>query len=155
MKHTFSILFITFAVASALAKSYEDGDPDNDEQYESDAPVTGPQPQLIQKPQIPPAINAAPAASPASSPKPTKAGVKAHAMNAKEAASVAKQAAVVANKVATHSVKVTHHAKKALKHALHALHGARVESAGLDKQQKDSLKKAEARLREATKTADH
>jgi len=45
--------------------------------------------------------------------------------------------------------------KKALKHALGALHDARVDSSGLDKRQKDTLKKAEAHLREATKTADH
>jgi hypothetical protein len=81
--------------------------------------------------------------------------VKADATNAKEAADVAKQAAVVANKVAQHSVKVTGHAKAALKHALGALHDARVDSKGLASDQKESLKKAEARLREATKTADY
>jgi len=81
--------------------------------------------------------------------------VEVHAKHAREAAEVAKQAAVVANKVATHSKKVSGHAKKALKHALGALHDARVDSKGLDKQQKESLKKAEAKLREATKTADH
>jgi hypothetical protein len=81
--------------------------------------------------------------------------VSADASDAKEAAETAKQAAVVANNVAEHSVKVTHHAKKALKHALGALHDARVESKGLDKSQKDSLKKAEARLREATKNAEY
>jgi len=75
--------------------------------------------------------------------------------NAKEAADVAKQAAVVANNVAEHSVKVTTHAKTALKHALGALHDARVDSEGLDKSQKSSLKKAEAKLREATKTAEY
>jgi len=75
--------------------------------------------------------------------------------NAKEAADVAKQAAVVANNVAEHSVKVTTHAKKALKHALGALHDARVESSGLDRSQKDSLKKAEAKLRDATKHAEY
>merc|ERR1719316_875339 len=52
-------------------------------------------------------------------------------------------------------MKVTHHAKKALKHALGALHDARVETEGLDHEQKTSLKKAEAHLREATKTADY
>ena len=40
-----------------------------------------------------------------------------------------------------------------LKHALHALHGARVESKGLDQEQKVSLQKAEEKLKEATKTA--
>jgi len=150
MKCTLSTLVIGIALMSPLANARDDGDPDNDEQW---VPIaTGPQPQLIQQqPAVPPAISPAPAASP----KATKAGVKADAMNAKEAAKVAKQAAVVANKVATHSVKVTHHAKKALKHALGALHDARVESSGLDKRQKDTLKKAEAHLREATKTADH
>lgn len=46
-------------------------------------------------------------------------------------------------------------AKKALKHALGALHDARVDSKGLNKGQKESLKKAEAHLREATKTAEY
>merc|ERR1719253_1549523 len=78
-----------------------------------------------------------------------------HAENARQAASVAKQAAHVANKVAAHSVKVTGHAKKALKHALGALHDARVGSAGLDKHQKHTLKKAEAKLREATEDAEY
>jgi len=75
--------------------------------------------------------------------------------NAKEAAEVAKQAAVVANNVAEHSVKITTHAKTALKHALGALHDARVDSQGLDRSQKVSLKKAEAKLREATQTAEY
>jgi len=81
--------------------------------------------------------------------------VKHDAKHAHEAAKVAKQAAVVANGVAEHSMKITGHAKKALKHALGALHDARVDSAGLDHHQKHSLKKAEARLREATRAADH
>jgi len=75
--------------------------------------------------------------------------------NAKEAADVARQAAVVANSVAEHSVKVTTHAKTALKSALGALHEARVDSQGLDKSQKRSLRKAEAKLREATKVAKY
>jgi len=83
------------------------------------------------------------------------ASAELHAKDAKKAAKVAKQAAKVANKVAAHSIKVTGHAKKALKHALGALHDARVDSQGLDKGQKASLKKAEAQLREATKTAEH
>jgi len=74
---------------------------------------------------------------------------------AKQAAEKATKAAKVANKVATHSVKIIGNSKKALKHALGALHDARVESAGLAKDQKDSLKKAEAHLREATKTANY
>lgn len=77
------------------------------------------------------------------------------AENAKSAADVAKQAAVVANNVAEHSVKITTHAKTALKHALGALHEARVGAEGLDTSQKESLKKAEAKLKEATKTAEY
>jgi len=121
----------------------------------SDSQQLGPQPQLLQEPGAvphnyydePEEVRAAPA--PATSPE------KAHALQAKEAAAAAKQAATVANKVATHSVKVKHHAKAALKHALGALHDARVESAKLNKGQRESLKKAEARLREATQTAEH
>jgi len=176
-------LVLALPFVSARARSGDDGDDDNDEQYEAEARAandedakqqeaqnakkeqeaqeeqemsSGPQlpiqPQLIQKPAIPPAINAA---APAAAPQPTAADVETHAKNAEEAAQVARQAAKVANKVATHSVKVTGHAKKALKHALGALHDARVDSSGLDKRQKDTLKKAEAHLREATKTAEH
>lgn len=81
--------------------------------------------------------------------------VKADAANAKEAASVAKQAAQVANNVAEHSMHITKHAQKSLHHALGALHDARVETEGLSQKQKESLKKAESRLREATKKADY
>jgi len=81
--------------------------------------------------------------------------VKADAHNAKEAASVARQAAHVANKVAEHSIHITQHAKKALGHALGALHDARVDTTGLSTDQKESLKKAEGQLREATKKADY
>jgi len=77
------------------------------------------------------------------------------AKHAQEAAKTAKQAAAVANRVAEHSINITGHAKRAIRHALGALHDARVDSVGLDKDQKHSLKKAEAHLREATKTADH
>jgi hypothetical protein len=83
------------------------------------------------------------------------AQVNAEAANAKSAAEVAKQAAVVANNVAEHSVKIVTHSKTALKHALGALHDARVDSQGLDRSQKESLKKAEAKLREATATAEY
>lgn len=75
--------------------------------------------------------------------------------SAKSAADAAKQAAIVANKVAEHSVKITTHAKEALKHAQSALHDARVDTEGLDGSQKESLKKAEAKLREASKTAEY
>jgi len=89
-------------------------------------------------------------------PAPAAAGNTEHAaQHAQEAARTAKQAAGVANDVAEHSIKITGHAKTALKHALGALHDARVDSNGLDKDQKHSLKKAEAHLREATKTAEY
>jgi len=81
--------------------------------------------------------------------------VEADAHNAKEAASVARQAAHVANKVAEHSIHITTHAKEALHHALGALHDARVDTTGLSTGQKDSLKKAEGQLREATKKAEY
>jgi len=129
---------------------------------------SAPQPQLLQRiAAIPPPVNAAlpsdhqlpsapqtNAALPSDHQPPQK-DVKADAKSAKEAAKVAKHAAKLANKVAEHSIKVVGHSKHALKHALGALHDARVESSGLDKRQKDTLKKAEAHLREATKTADH
>jgi len=131
----------------------------NDVQSLADA-ITGPQQpsQLIQKthatppafPMTAPAVASSPAAA-----QPAKDEVKVHAMNAKKAAKVAKQAAKVANKVAKHSMKIVGHSKKALTHALGALHDARVESNGLGKAQKQSLKKAEAHLREATKTAEY
>merc|ERR1719506_92977 len=68
--------------------------------------------------------------------------VEADAINAKTAAEVAKTAAKVANKVAKHSVQITEHAKSALESAHDALHEARVESSGLSKGQKESLKEA-------------
>jgi len=152
------LLCIGFALSApfADARDRDDGDDDGDADLGGDS--AGPDqeegPQLIQQPAIPAPVNKEPAAAPAPA-VPTKADVKADAKNAKQAAGVAKQAAAVANKVAKHSVKVTKHAKTALKHALGALHDARVESAGLSKTQKDTLKNAEAHLREATKTADH
>jgi len=79
----------------------------------------------------------------------------ADAHNAKEAANVAREAATVANKVAEHSIHITSHAKKALHHALGALHDARVDTTGLSSGQKESLKKAEGQLREATKKAEY
>jgi len=99
--------------------------------------------------------NAAPSPSAAPSPPERVESVEHAAKHAHEAAKVAKEAAGVANRVAEHSIKITGHAKKALSHALGALHDARVDSSGLDHHQKHSLKKAEAQLREATKTADH
>jgi len=145
------------AVGLLLVLSSANAQPEDDEQYDLDVKdaeqnadeAAGP--QLLQ--QTPPGLVASPAPAPAAA-DPQKADVAADAANAKTAAKVAKQAAVVANKVAEHSMKVTGHAKKALRHALHALHDARVESSGLGKHQKHSLKKAEAHLREATKKAD-
>jgi hypothetical protein len=81
--------------------------------------------------------------------------VQSDAHNAKQAAGVARQAAEVANKVAEHSIHITSHAKSALHHALGALHDARVDTQGLSSGQKESLKKAEGQLREATKKADY
>jgi len=167
------VLVLAFTEARATDDDNDDdNEHDNNEQYEMDAQdanaklqntADGPQlpNQFLQKPTTPPMGISAPGtlaasnAAPSAAPEPQKADVKADAHKAKEAAKVAKQAAKVANNVATHSVKVTQHAKKALKHALGALHDARVESSGLDKRQKDTLKKAEAHLREATKTANH
>jgi|Transcript_93795 hypothetical protein len=75
------------------------------------------------------------------------------AQNAHTAAQTAMHAAKVANRVAAHSVHITKHAKSALKDAREALHAARVDSKGLSGEQKESLKKAEAKLKEATKKA--
>merc|ERR1719409_188182 len=80
---------------------------------------------------------------------------EADAKNAHKAAKVAKEAAKVANKVAKHSVQMTEHAKSALKNAHDAVNKARVETEGLNSEQKESLKKAEKRLQEATKAAEY
>lgn len=77
------------------------------------------------------------------------------AMNAHKAAKMAKEAAKVAKKVATHSVQMSEHAKSALKKAHDAVNKARVETEGLSSDQKESLKKAEQRLKEATKAAEY
>jgi len=77
------------------------------------------------------------------------------AQNAHIAAEAAKEAAHVANKIATHSVHITQHAQSALKDARESLHKARVNTEGLSKQQKQSLKMAEAKLKEATKVAEY
>jgi len=171
MTQTLKVLAIGLALTLPFVSARDDDD-DDDEQYEMDAKdaekladqvvmqISGPQlpsspqAQLLQQrhPAIPAGLNAVPAAA---APHPQKADVKADAKTAKEAAKVARHAAKLANKVAEHSIKVVGHSKHALKHALGALHDARVESSGLDKQQKDTLKKAEAHLREATKAADH
>jgi hypothetical protein len=84
-----------------------------------------------------------------------KSAAKADSESAKSAAKTAKQAAVVANTVAEHSVNITKHAKSALANAQEALHDARVDTHGLDGSQRESLKKAEAKLREATKSAEY
>lgn len=76
------------------------------------------------------------------------------AMEAHIAAERAKDAAKVAKAVAEHSVRITDHAQSALKDAHEALHRARVNTEGLDTSQKESLKKAEAKLREASKAAE-
>jgi hypothetical protein len=87
--------------------------------------------------------------------EPTQAAqTEADAKNAHIAAETAKNAAKVATKIAKHSVHMTEHAKSALKDAHDALHKARVDSAGLSKSQKHDLKQAEAKLKEATKSAE-
>jgi len=83
------------------------------------------------------------------------AKVAVDATNAHLAAKTAKQAAKVANKVAKHSIQITKHAKDALKNAHDALHRARVNTEGLSKDQKSSLKKAEKKLHDATKDAEY
>lgn len=82
-------------------------------------------------------------------------GAAVDAENAHIAAEAAKEAAHVANKIATHSVHITQHAQSALKDARESLHKARVNTEGLSKQQKESLKIAEAKLKEATKVAEY
>jgi len=150
------VLMMPFASAQDADEINDEGSPDNDQgvsdsgsaEQTQEVSITGPQipSELLQQP---PATAPAPAAA-----QPTHAEVKVYAMDAKRASKVAKQAAKVANKVAKHSMKIVGHSKKALTHALGALHDARVESNGLGKAQKQSLKKAEAHLREATKTAE-
>jgi hypothetical protein len=82
-----------------------------------------------------------------------KAEVDAH--TASIAAESAKAAAQVANTVATKSVKVLEKSQSALKDAKDALHGARVNAMGLSKEQAESLKNAEAKLKDATKAGDY
>jgi len=140
-------IVLSLPLVSARASDPADEDNTSDETYDMEAQDAYNQVQQASGPQL---LQAAPAPAAAG-----KSDAKADAKKAKQAAAVAKQAAVVANKVAKHSIKVTGHAKKALKHALGALHDARVDSAGLGGHQKESLKKAEAHLREATKTAEY
>jgi len=83
------------------------------------------------------------------------ADVETQARDAREAASSAKVAANVANQVAAHSIDITKHAQSALKHASKALHGARVDTSGLSADQKESLRKAEEKLKAATQSADY
>jgi len=155
------VLSLLFTVPSLVTGQADDDF--NDEQYEAsfgengedDGSNTADQVSENNGPQLPENTQLIQQAAPSPAEPASTHSVKADAKKAKEAAKVAKQAAKVANKVAAHSVKVTGHAKKALKHALGALHDARVDSKGLDKGQKESLKKAEAHLREATKTAEY
>jgi len=77
------------------------------------------------------------------------------AQNAHIAAASAMDAAKVANRVAAHSVHITKHARDSLKNAQDAVHKARVTTEGLSKKQKSDLKKAEAKLKEASKTAEY
>jgi hypothetical protein len=74
-----------------------------------------------------------------------------HAANAEDAAHVAVQAAKVSNQVATHSVEMNAHAQEALRHAHGALHEAQTETEGMTDAQRESLEKADAELKMATK----
>merc|ERR1719420_1991268 len=74
-----------------------------------------------------------------------------HAANAESAAHVAVQAAKVSNQVATHATEMNMHAQEALRHAHGALHEARTDTEGMTAQQRESLEKADAELKMATK----
>jgi hypothetical protein len=74
-----------------------------------------------------------------------------HAANAESAAHVAVQAAKVSNQVATHATEMNVHAQEALRHAHGALHEARTDTEGMTAQQRESLEKADAELKIATK----
>jgi len=150
MKQILSIWMISLMLSLPVAFADPD-DEENTEQYEVDptdqdqAAQQDDGPKLPSSPQL---LQAAPAPAQAA-PAPAQAAI------ARKAAKTAKKAAVYANRVAKHSVKIIGHSKKALKHALGALHDARVDSGKLGKHQKKALKRAEAHLREATKTADY
>jgi len=156
MKEILSVLVVSLVLTLPWA-SARTAQPEDEERYEifdDDQGPEGPQtPQLLQQ-----VVGGNASAAPSGLSKPESAtddDERREAMSAKEAAKVANKAAAVANKVAKHSVKIIGHSKKALKHALGALHEARVDSVGLAKSQKESLKKAGAHLREATKTANY
>jgi len=138
------------AVHSSVHSRAHDPDMSDDEAMQIANEVT--RDGAPQGPAVPLSMAAAKAEVSKQTPEET---VQADASNAKEAADTAKQAAIVANKVAEHSIHITTHAKKALHHALGALHDARVETTGLTTGQKESLKKAEGQLREATKKAEY
>jgi len=70
----------------------------------------------------------------------------ADAINAHRAADSAQVAASVSNKVAAHTVSISGHAQQALDHAEDALHLARVDGAGLSKDQRESLSKSERKV---------
>jgi len=70
----------------------------------------------------------------------------ADAINAHRAADSAQVAASVANKVAAHTVSISGHAQQALDHAEDALHLARVDGAGLSKDQRETLRKSERKV---------
>lgn len=163
MLHNRCTLIVCLALTVSWLPLYiareDDDEVSDDERYSVDTSADQLANQVIEQvdgPQLPDVgpVPASPAPAVAA-PVPSKEQTKVDAINAHQASEVAKQAAKVANKVATHSKHIAGHARKALKHALGALHDARVESKGLGSDQKDSLKKAEAHLREATKKADH
>jgi hypothetical protein len=74
-----------------------------------------------------------------------------HAANAESAAHVAVQAAKVSNQVASHATVMNAHAQEALRHAHGALHEARTDTEGMTAEQRESLEKADAELKIATK----
>jgi len=171
MKVFFAALLIglVLLIAPADAQAEDFVNDENEDQYEStqddvdDAQPLPSKSELIQQskqaqqaesakahdppPQAsqPPPLAAAPAPA-AATPAPQAAA---------DSAKAAQKAAQIANKVAKHSKKIIHSSQKALKHALGALHDARVDASGLNKQQKKTLKKAEAHLRKATKKTDY
>jgi len=168
-------LWIILLDLTTAVKLRDDGDVDNDDDSEGSQDLYSPLPSGPVAPAAtvsmaaslnrfgsqehagaPAPAAAVPAADSKKEENPTQAAqASADAKNAHSAAESAKQAATVANKVAAHSVHITEHAKSALEDAHDALHKARVDSAGLSDGQKQSLKKAEAQLREATKKAEY
>lgn len=106
-----------------------------------------------------------PAAAPPSSPAaaanasedaPPKQEVEQAAVrNATKAAVRAAEAASIANKVADHTVNVVRETQFSLDKSRRAVHDARATTEGLSRRQKELLKNAEAKLRDATRRAEY